>query len=164
MQETGKGELGTLDSGVVVRVHIAPGARLPEKATEGAAAWDVRAQLPIDQEIALAPMARFAVPTGLTFEIPPGYFISVRPRSGLALRDGILLPNTPGTIDSDYRGEFKVIMMNLGEKPFIIRSGDRIAQILVEREVPVEWTRVEQLEDLDPSARGRGGFGSTGLA
>lgn len=163
MEQTDTGENGTAGS-IGVRIHVAPGARLPEKATDGAAAWDVRAQLPMDQQVVLEPMDRFAVPTGLTFEIPPGYLISVRPRSGLALREGVTLLNTPGTIDSDYRGEFKVIMINLGEKPFVIQAGDRIAQILIEREQPVEWTKVDRLEELDPSARGQGGFGSTGMA
>lgn len=147
-----------------VRIHVARGARLPEKATEGSAAFDVRALLPIDEQIVLEPFDRFAVPTGLTLEIPRGHFLSVRPRSGLAIRSGVTLVNAPGTIDSDYRGELMVLMINLGSDPFIIKTGDRIAQVLLESEQSINWQPVDQREELDPSARGTGGFGSTGLA
>ncbi len=150
-------------SEVRVKIHAMRGARLPEKASEGAAGYDVRALLPADTEIVLEPGDRFAVPTGLYFAIPRGYFITVRPRSGLAIRDGLTLVNSPGTIDSDYRGELKILMINLGQKAVTIRSQDRIAQLLLEREIPLQWDEAP-LEDLDPTQRGSGGFGSTGLA
>ncbi|PKL30204.1 MAG: dUTP diphosphatase [Spirochaetae bacterium HGW-Spirochaetae-10] len=150
-------------SEVRVKIHAMRGAQLPDKASEGAAGYDVRALLPPDTEIVLEPGDRFAVPTGLYFAIPRGYFITVRPRSGLAIRDGVTLVNSPGTIDSDYRGELKVLMINLGQKAVTIRSQDRIAQLLLERETPFQWEETP-LEDLDPTQRGAGGFGSTGLA
>lgn len=150
-------------SEVRVKIHAMRGAQLPDKASEGAAGYDVRALLPPDTEIVLEPGDRFAVPTGLYFSIPKGYFITVRPRSGLAIRDGVTLVNSPGTIDSDYRGELKVLMINLGQKAVTIRSQDRIAQLLLERETPFQWEETP-LEDLDPTRRGAGGFGSTGLA
>lgn len=150
-------------SEVRVKIHAMRGAQLPDKASEGAAGYDVRAFLPPDTEIVLEPGDRFAVPTGLYFSIPKGYFITVRPRSGLAIRDGVTLVNSPGTIDSDYRGELKVLMINLGQKAVTIRSQDRIAQLLLERETPIAWEET-LLEDLDPTRRGAGGFGSTGLA
>lgn len=108
-------------------------------------------------------MDRLTVPTGLFFEIPPGYFISVRPRSGLAVKNGITLLNTPGTIDSDYRGELRIIMINLGQEDFRIRHGDRIAQMLIEKSVKTEFVETD-FSDLEKSDRGSGGFGSTGLA
>ncbi|MCB1304097.1 MAG: dUTP diphosphatase [Leptospiraceae bacterium] len=147
-----------------VKFFAAPGARPPEKKTSGAAAYDICAHLPPDTQLRIAPSKRFAVPTGLYFEIPEGYFLSVRPRSGLALKNGITCLNTPGTIDSDYRGELMIILANLGEEEFIIVSGDRIAQILLEKEVPIEWDRVPTAEGLGLTDRGAGGFGSTGLA
>lgn len=148
---------------VRVKIHAIRGAQLPDKASRGAAGYDVRAFLPPDTEIVLEPGDRFAVPTGLYLSIPEGYFITVRPRSGLAIKDGLTLVNSPGTIDSDYRGELKILMINLGNKPVTIRSQDRIAQLLLEREIPFQWEETP-LEDLDPTERGEGGFGSTGLA
>lgn len=147
-----------------VRIYRAPGASLPEKRTPGAAALDVSACLPADTIIEIPPGQRLAVPTGLWFEIPDGYLISIRPRSGLALKDGVALPNAPGTIDSDYRGELKVIVMNLGDRPVRIQHGDRIAQLLLEKSEPFEWEETDTPIDPDSTPRGAGGFGSTGLA
>jgi dUTP pyrophosphatase len=104
-------------------------------------------------------MERIAVPTGLFIELPIGFEAQVRPRSGLALKHGISVPNTPGTIDSDYRGEIKVILINLSNEPFKIESGDRIAQMVIQKYESISWEKVEQLSD---SERGAGGFGSTG--
>lgn len=129
---------------------------LPAYATEGAAGMDVVAA----EDLTLAPGGRHAVATGFALAIPDGYEIQVRPRSGLALKHGISLPNTPGTIDSDYRGELKIIMINLGDAPFVIQRGDRIAQLLA---APVQLARFAEVETLSDTARGAGGFGSTGV-
>ena len=128
---------------------------LPAYATDGAAGMDVVAA----EDATLAPGARHAVATGLAMAIPQGYEIQVRPRSGLALKHGISVPNTPGTIDSDYRGELKVILINLGDAPFDVRRGDRIAQLVLAPVVQATWLEVDH---LDETARGTGGFGSTG--
>lgn len=149
---------------VGVKIYCKKGARLPEKSTSGSACYDVRAFLPPDQEIILEPGDRFAVPTGLYFSIPEGYFLSVRPRSGLANDFGVTVLNSPGTVDSDYRGELKILLINLGEKTFRIRNNDKIAQILLEREIPVSWDVVDTKEELGITERGEGGFGSTGIA
>lgn len=135
---------------------------LPAYETEGAAGADIRANLPPEDReagLTLAPMARRIVPTGLRVEIPRGYEMQIRPRSGLALKHGITLPNTPGTIDSDYRGPLGVILVNLGDQPYTIHHGDRIAQMIV---APVVQVRLQVVEALDDTARGEGGFGSTG--
>lgn len=132
-------------------------AEVPQYQTAGAAGADLHACL--DAPVTLEPGAIELVPTGLAFEIPKGYEVQLRPRSGLALKHGITLPNSPGTIDSDYRGEIKVIMMNLGQEPFIINHGERIAQMVVAKH---ETAQFEQTEDLSESTRGTGGFGSTG--
>lgn len=147
-----------LQNDVPVRVKRLPhgeGLDLPVYATSGAAGMDVLAA----EDVTLAPGGRHAVATGLAMAIPDGYEIQVRPRSGLALKHGISLPNTPGTIDSDYRGELKVIMINLGQDAFVIRRGDRIAQLVLAPVVRAAW---EEVVDLDETARGEGGFGSTG--
>lgn len=147
-----------LQNDVPVRVKRLPhgeGLDLPVYATSGAAGMDVLAA----EDVTLAPGGRHAVTTGLAMAIPDGYEIQVRPRSGLALKHGISLPNTPGTIDSDYRGELKVIMINLGQDAFVIRRGDRIAQLVLAPVVRAAW---EEVVDLDETARGEGGFGSTG--
>ncbi len=128
---------------------------LPAYATPGAAGMDVVAA----EDITLAPGARHAVATGFSLAIPEGYEIQVRPRSGLALKHGITVPNTPGTIDSDYRGELKVILINHGAEPFPIHRGDRIAQLVL---APVTLAAWEEVAELDETARGAGGFGSTG--
>ena len=128
---------------------------LPAYATAGAAGMDVVSAEDVD----LAPGARHAVATGLSMAIPEGFEIQVRPRSGLALKHGITVPNTPGTIDSDYRGELKVIMINLGAETFSIRRGDRVAQLVLAPVTRASWLEVDT---LDETARGSGGFGSTG--
>jgi len=128
---------------------------LPAYATDGAAGMDVVSAEDVD----LAPGARHAVATGLAVAIPAGYEIQVRPRSGLALKHGVTVPNTPGTIDSDYRGEVKVIMINHGNESFAIRRGDRIAQLVL---APVTRGTWVEADTLDHTARGEGGFGSTG--
>jgi dUTP pyrophosphatase len=152
----------------VVRVLWDEGADralgLPSYETAGAAGADIRANLPEAMRAAglvLAPMERRVVPTGIRVEIPKGYEIQVRPRSGLALKHGITLPNTPGTIDSDYRGPLGVLLVNLGPSPYRIGHGDRIAQLVV---APVVRARFEAVAALGDSARGAGGFGSTGSA
>ena len=137
-----------------------PAVALPAYATEGAAGADLRANLPDRGELVLAPGARALVPTGLRLEIPEGYEVQVRPRSGLALKHGITLPNSPGTIDWDYRGPLGVIVMNAGAEPFVIAHGDRIAQMVV---APVVRARFETAGALSDSVRGDGGFGSTGV-
>lgn len=110
-------------------------------------------------DVTIPPMGRMLVPTGFAVAVPDGYEMQLRPRSGLALKHGITLPNTPATIDSDYRGELQVILMNLGAAEFVVKRGDRIAQMLIQRVEPVEFVEVDVLPD---SARGSGGFGSTG--
>jgi len=139
----------------VRRLPHGEGLELPRYATEGAAGMDVLSA----EDLTLAPGARHAVATGLAVAIPPGYEIQVRPRSGLALKHGISVPNTPGTIDSDYRGELKVILINHGAEPFAIHRGDRIAQLVLAPVTLAEWSEVAELDD---TARGAGGFGSTG--
>ncbi|WP_026092074.1 dUTP diphosphatase [Porphyrobacter sp. AAP82] len=128
---------------------------LPAYATAGAAGMDVVSA----EDVTLAPGARHAVATGLSMAIPQGYEIQVRPRSGLALKHGISVPNTPGTIDSDYRGELKVILINLGSEPFAVQRGDRVAQLVLAPVVQAAW---EEVAELDATERGEGGFGSTG--
>ena len=130
---------------------------LPAYATEFAAGLDVRANN--ETPIELKPLGRAIVPTGLFLEIPAGYEVQVRPRSGLAAKRGITVLNAPGTIDADYRGEIKVILVNLSSTPFEILPGERIAQLVVARHERVEW---EETDTLDETARGAGGFGSTG--
>lgn len=135
---------------------------LPDYATAGAAGADIRANLrPEDRAsgFTLDPMRRAVVPTGLKIAVPAGFEVQIRPRSGLALKHGITLPNTPGTIDSDYRGPLGVLLVNLGSEPFVIRHGDRIAQMVV---APVIQARFRIVAALDGTARGEGGFGSTG--
>ncbi|MGY9048788.1 deoxyuridine 5'-triphosphate nucleotidohydrolase [Puniceibacterium antarcticum] len=134
---------------------------LPKYATDGAAGADLRAQFADRGAVDLAVGARMLVPTGLRLAIPEGYEVQIRPRSGLALKHGIVLPNSPGTIDWDYRGPLGVIVMNLGDSPFRITHGDRIAQMVV---APVVQASFDVVEALDDSARGAGGFGSTGVS
>lgn len=131
---------------------------LPAYATEGASGMDIRAHLSGD--ISLAPMQRILVPTGLFLAIPQGYEVQVRPRSGLALKQGITCLNTPGTIDADYRGEVGVILVNLSAETQIIRNGDRIAQLVVQRVERAAWQVVGALSETERSA---GGFGHTGI-
>lgn len=143
----------------VVRLPHAEGLPLPAYETAGAAGMDLRAAVPEAEPLTLGPGDRAMVPTGLTMAIPLGYEVQVRPRSGLAAKHGITCLNTPGTIDSDYRGEVKVILINLGPEAFVIRRGERIAQMIVAPVVQAAWREVEA---LDETARGAGGFGSTG--
>ena len=146
--------------GVRVRIARLPGAEdlpLPAPATAGAAGLDLPAALP--EPLELAPGARVLVPTGFRVAIPPGFEGQLRPRSGLALRHGLTLPNAPGTVDSDYRGELKVILLNTGSEPVVVRRGDRIAQLVIAPVVSAQW---EEVEGLDPTDRGEGGFGHTG--
>jgi dUTP pyrophosphatase len=142
---------------VRVRFSAAVGAAAPEYKTEGSAGADLRARL--EAALTLAPGDRAAVPTGLRIELPPGYEAQVRPRSGLALDRGLTCLNSPGTIDSDYRGEIKVILINLSKEDATIGDGDRIAQLVV---APVTRARFEAANSLEPTERGLGGFGSTG--
>ena len=130
---------------------------LPQYETIASAGMDVRAN--IDQSITLAPLGRFLVKTGLFVEIPIGYEIQVRPRSGLAFKKGITVLNSPGTIDADYRGEIGVLLVNLSSEPFVIEDGERIAQLVLVSHEQASWQEVEILGDTD---RGQGGFGSTG--
>lgn len=144
----------------MVRVLIARSGRakdfpLPEYATPASAGVDLRAS----EARVIPPGSRALVPTGLRIALPEGYEAQVRPRSGLALKHGVTLPNSPGTIDADYRGEIGVILMNLGQEPFIVEPGDRIAQMVVAPVARVAWSEAEA---LDATERGEGGFGSTG--
>lgn len=143
---------------VPVMVKVLPhgqGLALPAYATEGAAGMDVVSA----EDVTIAPGGRHAVATGLSVAIPAGYEIQVRPRSGLALKHGISVPNSPGTVDSDYRGEVKIILINHGAEGFDIRRGDRVAQLVVAPVTRASWIEVEELDD---TVRGEGGFGSTG--
>ncbi|MCG8469832.1 MAG: dUTP diphosphatase [Gemmatimonadetes bacterium] len=147
---------------VRVRVTRLPGAAglpLPEYATAGAAGLDLRAA--VEKPLRVAPGERRLVPTGLRIAVPEGYEAQVRPRSGLALRHGIVLPNAPGTIDADYRGEVAVILCNTGDETFEIARGDRIAQLVLSPVARLEW---DETTELPESRRGEGGFGSTGEA
>ena len=130
---------------------------LPQYATPLSAGMDLRAN--IDAPVTLRPLERCLIPTGLFIALPPGYEAQVRPRSGLALKKGITLLNTPGTIDADYRGELGVILVNLSNEPFTVNDGERIAQLVVARHEVVEWAPVEVLDETE---RGEGGFGHTG--
>ena len=141
------------------RLPHAEGLPLPAYETGGAAGMDLRAAVADDAPLVLKPGARDMVPTGLAFAVPAGFEAQVRPRSGLAAKAGVTCLNTPGTIDSDYRGEVKVILINLGPEDFIIRRGDRIAQLVIAPVVQAEWAEVD---DLDETRRGAGGFGSPG--
>ncbi|HVS13367.1 MAG TPA: dUTP diphosphatase [Thermoanaerobaculia bacterium] len=135
-----------------------PDARLPVRGSAGAAGYDVAAA--VAAPLVLAPGARCAVPTGLVLEIPPGFEAQVRPRSGRAAREGLTVLNAPGTIDSDYRGEVQVLLVNLGASPVTIEPGDRLAQLVVMPVLDVSWE--ESAEGLEPTARNAGGFGSSG--
>jgi len=149
-------------STVTVQVRPLPhfeGLELPAYETSGSAGMDVRAALPAGDPVTLKPGARAMVPTGLSVAIPEGYEIQVRPRSGLAAKHGLTCLNTPGTIDSDYRGEIKVILINLGSEAFVIQRGERIAQLVLAPVTRLAWSEVDA---LDETARGAGGFGSTG--
>ena len=146
---------------LVKRLAHNPDLPLPAYETPDSAGMDLRAAVSEEGPVVIAPGARFAVPTGLALAIPRGFEGQVRPRSGLALKSGITCLNTPGTVDADYRGEVKVILINLGTEDFTIRRGDRIAQMVI---APVTQAVLSEVETLDETARGAGGFGSTGAA
>ncbi|MEQ9506715.1 MAG: dUTP diphosphatase [Hyphomonas sp.] len=149
-------------SNITVQVRPLPhfdGLDLPAYETSGSAGMDVRAAVPEAEPMVLAPGARAMVPTGLSVAIPEGYEIQVRPRSGLAAKHGLTCLNTPGTIDSDYRGEIKVILINLGSEAFTIQRGERIAQLVLAPVTQLGW---QQVSELGETERGAGGFGSTG--
>lgn len=141
------------------RLDHAEGLPLPAYETDGSAGMDLRAAVVEDQPVTLQPGGRALIPTGLTLALPVDHEAQVRPRSGLALKYGITCLNSPGTIDADYRGEVGVILANLGTEPFVVRRGDRIAQMVI---APVTRGAFEMVETLDETARGAGGFGSTG--
>ncbi|AFL54695.1 dUTP diphosphatase [Sinorhizobium fredii] len=143
----------------LIRLPHAQDLDLPAYETAGAAGMDLRAALPADQPITIRPGARELVPTGFIFEIPGGYEGQVRPRSGLAFKHGITCLNSPGTIDSDYRGEVKVLLANLGDEDFIVERGMRIAQMVI---APVTQVAIREADGATTTARGAGGFGSTG--
>jgi len=160
MLDRGLGTIPGVSSLITIPVRVLPhgeGLPLPRYASEGAAGCDLHAA--VGDPVMLQPGARAAVPTGLVLAIPAGFEGQVRARSGLALRSGIICVNAPGTIDSDYRGELKVILGNIGSDPFPIRRGDRIAQLVV---APVARASFEPVTELPETARGAGGFGSTG--
>jgi len=141
----------------IARTDTATDLPLPSYETDGAAGMDLRAAVHAD--LILEPGTRAAVPTGIRIALPPGYEAQVRPRSGLARKHGIGMVNSPGTIDSDYRGEVQVLLINHGDEPFTVRRGERIAQMVVAPVARVSW---EEADDLDDTARGAGGFGHTG--
>ncbi|MBQ9622868.1 MAG: dUTP diphosphatase [Treponema sp.] len=142
---------------IEIKCVASEGAVIPEYKTSGAAGADICAFL--SEPVIIKKGSRAMIPTGLFFSIPQGYEIQVRPRSGLAAKNGVTVLNTPGTIDSDYRGEVKVILVNLGDEDFEVKNGERIAQIVV---APVTIGVFEQVSSLDETERGAGGFGSTG--
>ena len=133
--------------------------QLPAYATPGSAGMDVRAYLP-DASVVLGPMERALIPTGLYMELPHGYECQIRPRSGLAIKHGISLVNAPGTVDSDYRGEIGVILINLSDKPFTVNDGERVCQMVIAPYTRVDWENVNR---IDSTERGDGGFGHTGV-
>jgi dUTP pyrophosphatase len=139
-------------------LKLDPEAVLPGYETGGAAGADLRARLPVP--VVIPPLGRARIPTGLALELPPDYEAQIRPRSGLAARNGVTVLNAPGTVDSDYRGELGVILNNLGQEPFTARDGDRIAQIVI---APVVRARMLEAASLSETERGAGGFGSTGI-
>ena len=143
---------------VPVKVRkLSPLAQLPRYMTHGSSGCDVCALLEAPLEI--LPMERHAIPTGLAFEIPMGFEIQVRPRSGLSLKQGLTVVNAPGTVDSDYRGELKILVVNLGQEKVVINTGDRIAQLVIQKVEQIRW---ELAQDLSNTERAQGGFGSTG--
>ena len=144
----------------IMRLDHADGLELPSYETDGSAGMDIRAAVSGDESLILSPNQRALVPTGLVFEIPKGFEVQIRPRSGLALKNGITCLNTPGTIDSDYRGEIKVLLINLGAEEFEFTRGMRIAQMIV---APVTQAQLNEVFELGDTERGAGGFGSTGV-
>ena len=143
----------------ILRLPHGEGLPLPAYQSDHAAGFDLVAAVPEDGALTLAPSDRVLIPTGLVFELPDGYEAQVRPRSGLALKHGITVLNSPGTIDADYRGEVKVLLVNLGSDTFLIQRGDRIAQAVI---APVTHVDIVEAQALSDTGRGQGGFGSTG--
>lgn len=143
---------------ITVKVVNKSGNQLPAYSTPDSAGMDLRASL--SEPVELAPMQRALIPTGIYIALPKGYECQIRPRSGLALKHGVTVLNSPGTIDADYRGEICVILVNLSDKPFVVNNGERICQMVVTRYNRVEW---EQVDSLDDTERGAGGFGHTGV-
>lgn len=141
-----------------VKIINKSGNPLPAYETPSSAGMDIRAC--IDSPITVEPMQRVLVPTGLRVQLPQGYEMQIRPRSGMALKHGITLANSPGTVDADYRGEIGIIVINLSDKPFVINDGERICQMVITRYSHVEW---EQVDRIDETVRGDGGFGHTGV-
>ena len=155
--------MSAIPAGLVIRFKRWEGNAdlpVPAYASSGAAGFDLRAAAPEGETLVLKPGARAMVPTGLSVAIPDGYEMQVRPRSGLAFKNGVTVVNAPGTVDSDYRGQVCVLLINLGEEDFAIRRGDRIAQGIIA--AAPQWPLVE-VDDLDATERGAGGFGSTGV-
>ncbi len=142
---------------MIVKVVNKSRHKLPEYSTVYSAGLDLRAEL--DEDVLIKPLQRMLIPTGLFVELPVGYEAQIRPRSGLAIKHGITVLNSPGTIDSDYRGEIKVILINLSNEPFLIKDGERICQMIISRHEQISW---EEVEMLDETERGGGGFGHTG--
>ena len=145
---------------IQVRIHQREDCKdlpLPQKMSSGASGFDLHAA--ISEDLSIEPQQWKLVPTGISLEMPSGIEAQVRPRSGLALKHGITVLNTPGTIDADYRGEIGVILLNLGDQPFLLQRGDRIAQLVFQQVTPVEWQVADRLQE---TARGAGGFGHTG--
>ncbi|SHE33652.1 MULTISPECIES: dUTP diphosphatase [Caloramator] len=142
----------------IKRLENAKDLPLPKFMTEGSCGMDLYAN--VEEDLVIKPMEINLIPTGISISLPKGYEAQIRPRSGLALKNGIALVNSPGTIDSDYRGEIGVIIINLGREPFVVKRGDRIAQMVINQVVIPE---IEELENLDCTLRGEDGFGSTGL-
>ena len=162
LKEGSEKEIGVRNGAdVIIDVKILDHGKdldLPQYATEGSAGLDLKAA--IDEAIVIRPMERKLVPTGLSMAIPEGYEAQIRPRSGLAFKKGITVLNTPGTIDSDYRGEVKVLLINFGTEDFLVEKGMRIAQLVVKKYEKIEWNEVESLDD---TSRAGGGYGSTGI-
>lgn len=146
----------------VVRLEHGRGLPLPAYQTPHAAGMDLLAAVPEDRPMVLQPLERAACPCGFAMALPVGFEAQIRPRSGLALKHGLSMPNSPGTIDADYRGEIKVLLVNLGNEPITITRGMRIAQMVIARHETAHWHEMPGIEDLPPSDRGSGGFGSTG--
>ena len=142
-----------------VKIINRSGNELPVYETPGSAGMDVRACL--EEPVTLGPLERALIPTGLRVQLPEGYEMQIRPRSGLALKHGISLANTPGTVDADFRGEIGVILINLSNEPFTVNDGDRICQMVIAQYTRVEW---EAVDEIDRTVRGDGGFGHTGMA
>ncbi|MBP1851386.1 dUTP diphosphatase [Rhizobium halophytocola] len=144
----------------LIRLPHGEGIDLPAYETRGAAGMDLKAAVPADRPMVLTPGKRALIPTGFIFEIPSGFEVQIRPRSGLAFKHGITCLNTPGTIDSDYRGEVKVLLVNLGDEDFVVERGMRVAQMVV---APVVQVGIAETATASETSRGAGGFGSTGV-